>query len=163
MCARVSVCVEGGGKLLQTRGNSTKEGSISAGQRPPCCLDNGSNPRILMRQPFKGLWTLEKAPHTGLLYPSSPLHRSPSPTSNPLGEKFGHFLLSARPWKVHADRRGLFPVMNHPQRGFYGVIISSVVNHKLASANFTERKQKTFYRFKNCMQLKYYFGQTCEL
>lgn len=64
------------------RGSSTKEGSISAGQRPPCHLGDGSNPRILMRHPFKGLRTLEKAPHTVLLCPSSPLRSSPSLTPN---------------------------------------------------------------------------------
>lgn len=79
-------CVWGGvysyRQVSPQRGSSTKEKSISAGQRPPCLLGDGSNPRILMRHPFKGPWTLEKAPHTVLLSPSSPLHGSPSPTPN---------------------------------------------------------------------------------
>lgn len=35
------------------RGDSTKDKSISAGQRPPSLLGDGSNPSILMQRPLK--------------------------------------------------------------------------------------------------------------
>lgn len=113
----VCVCVgegcRGGGvysyrQVSPQRGSSTKEWSISAGQRPPCRLGDGSNPRILMRHPFKGLWTLEKAPHTVLLSPLLPIPRL-SCSSTPLGKVWPlpplctlHGL-----WKVQPARRGL--------------------------------------------------------
>lgn len=99
------------------RGNSTKEKSISAGQRPPCRLGDSSNPRILMRHPFKGLWTLEKAPHTVLLSPppSNPLHGSPSPTPNQHASEESLATSSSvhSAWAMESPTSPQRPVMNY--------------------------------------------------
>lgn len=45
------------------RGDSTKDKSISAGQRPPSRLGDRSNPRILMQQPLKRALDCGESPH----------------------------------------------------------------------------------------------------